>query len=409
MQIAVLGVGEFDLPGLGQIHRVNVAVAAHPAAEGRVILQGQEIGRPNGPPGAVAVELVERAGAIIVEPLGDLPIAVNHQAGGDQQKHAAQRRDEALAERLHPVQGHHGQQRGQKHRRRPAPRHGQQPGKQRHGQGRDRRQILRRERTGGGRFAKGVGVGGFLGLQAPSHQPDERPQSQGHQVGEVVLIDVGPHHGVVGVAERVLVDPDELAVARQILHDSEHGLHRHRHADPTQQPLDVPHAPQPLHGHQKQHPVGQEQRQAGPRRGRRHRHPVPGAQAADNIAIARPEREQLMGVGRKDAEQRLGQRAQLNHHQRDRRQQKPFGPRAIDPHGASLEGSLAQPGHADHDRQRDQHQLAQRMTAPHEPGTGQRHGDQSGVDDAPATGSRPPPAAELPPRRRTRRVFQVWC
>ena len=74
-------------------------------------------------------------------------------------------------------------------------------------------------------------------------------------MSEMILIDEGSHDRVIGVSKRMLINPDELSIAGQVLNYAKQGLHRDGYGDPTQQPLDVINTLQSLYGYQQYHSV----------------------------------------------------------------------------------------------------------------------------------------------------------
>ena len=164
------------------------------------------------------------------------------------------------------------------------------------------------------RSAHGV-CGAASAAQGVLEPPHQRANPQGQELGEMVAVAEAPLRHVGSVRQGVLVEPEELAVAGEQLHDAEGGHDHGRQRAPAQQPLHVLDVPDPLHGDEKQQAVVEKDHQGRQRFGRRQGDAGPGPRPGGTASAAAPQRQDLGGVGRQPRQQPRRQGRDLHQQQ----------------------------------------------------------------------------------------------
>ena len=128
--------------------------------------------------------------------------------------------------------------------------------------------------------------------------PDQRTNPQSQELGEMIAIAETPFGALASSREGVFVEPEELAVAGQELHNAERRHDQGRERTPTQQSLDVLDAPDALDGDKEQEREVEEEHQPAARFGGRERQIGPVSKPAGSSSVGVPQRQEPGGVGR---------------------------------------------------------------------------------------------------------------
>ena len=178
------------------------------------------------------------------------------------------------------------------------------------------------------------------------------------------------------------IDPEKSAVAGQVLKESQTGHDDRRAGNPAQHSLNIGHSLQTLVGHDEQHTVHQQHAEplAGCLRGQGDL--SPGSQGQAGIGSRGPEGQQIRQGRAEPLQDRRGQRAQLQHQQSHRQQDKPFatGPAPVP---AALQPLRDAPGGRDDPDDARQDDPAHGVSPTQKQGSDQQQRQQSSVSDAP--------------------------
>ena len=341
-------------------------------------------GRPHVAAGRIGVQLFDRSGGEIVEPLRNLRGPIHVQPGDHETAGGADPQQHGPADQLGAVVNGDANQRGQQHYDGPAARKRHQSGEQHNGQRGNRQRNLPIELGPGRKRTRHSAAALLLArgmiAQAALNPPDQRPDAERQQVGEMVMVDETSLNAVQSVAIRMLVDPHKLAVAGDKLQDAEGGHDRGQAGDPFDHAFHVAQSTHPLHGNHEQHPVGQINGQSASGRLRRERNLRPHALGGAGFGGGGPQRENLGHPGREHPQQRLAQRNQLQQHEHRTEQQQRLGP-GPNPAALGSHQPVRHPGRGGHGPQQHQQQVSPRMPAAHDKGQREHGAGQGAVDD----------------------------
>ncbi len=215
LQIAVFGVGGLSAVEEGNLGVLGIDFAEAPHAGSQQKVMGGGLGGvcPNGPPTGAGVEPLQGGGREVFQPIADAVEAEDRQRETDQHAGAGQCGDESAPQRACTVADHRADHRGEKHG-------GDSPARKREQTG-EQDDSQRQPEEADGR------IGPARPSARPPHgvlqPPDQRPDAQSQAVGEVVAIGEASRGPVARVGEGVLVEPEELPVGGQALHDAERG------------------------------------------------------------------------------------------------------------------------------------------------------------------------------------------
>ena len=209
--------------------------------------------------------------------------------------------------------------------------------------------------------------------------PQQRADAQSQEVGEVILVLKRTLDDAIRVAGGMLVDPQELAVSKQQLGQSQNGHSDGSQGQPSHQTLDVMHVSDALHQDQEQHHMREKGDQAAACGLGGQRQFVPDAQLRFRSGLRRPQRQQAGDLRRQRTQHARWQRRQLQDDQQHARQQNPLqtGPA---PARVGLQALPSQPADGRTADQRDVDQAADIAASAHEQRRDENHAQQTGVD-----------------------------
>ncbi len=295
-----------------QVRGVDVRMTAHAGARPGELGDRFQVGGPEGT--AATAKLVQRVSfPQRVESGGERLVTVNHQGAGRDQGQAADGHQRFFAQQAPPNEQPQTDDRRGKHGDYAAAGEGQQTGES------DQTQTDRQRVLGHLAAVQRTAAGPEGGLRRSGPQavqpPQQRADAQGEKVSEVILVLKRTLDNPIGVARRMLVDPQELAVAKQHLGQAQHGHSNGRQRQPTHQPFDVAFIPDPLDQHQEQQHMSDQRDQAAARRLRRQGQLTPHAQLRFRGGWRRPQRQEGADSRRQRAQHGRRQRRQLQHDQ----------------------------------------------------------------------------------------------